>query len=59
MFTQFCNIIISKCFFFFFFRDERDPLNDDDSIKKTLSVEYDGRTVHSRSGDFVGRNSAV
>lgn len=42
-------------------RDEHEPLNtmDCDSMKKPLSVEYDGRNVHSRSGDFVGKNSAV
>ncbi|XP_031621318.1 fasciclin-2 isoform X3 [Contarinia nasturtii] len=42
--------------------DEHEPLNtmDCDSMKKPLSVEYDGRTVHSRSGgDFFGKNSAV
>lgn len=56
--------LISTYFFFLYkfkHRDEHEPLNamDCDSMKKPLSVEYDGRTVHSRSGDFVGKNSAV
>lgn len=44
------------------YRDEREPLNspmDDELMKKPLSVEYDGRSVHARSGDLIGKNSAV
>lgn len=51
-----------KLHFSDFNRDERDPLNspmDTDSMKKPLSVEYDGRSVHSRSGDLIGKNSSV
>lgn len=28
-------------------------------IKNNSSVEYNGRTVQSRSGDLIGKNSAV
>ncbi|XP_055380619.1 fasciclin-2 [Condylostylus longicornis] len=40
--------------------DEKQPLNTPTgSIKKNSSVEFDGRFVHSRSGDIIGKNSAV
>lgn len=59
--NNFDIITLTFSFFNFVHRDEHEPLNtmDCDSMKKPLSVEYDGRTVHSRSGDFLGKNSAV
>lgn len=55
------HIPLNKIMFFYIRdRDEHEPLNGDcDLMKKPLSAEYDGRTVHSRSGDFLGKNSAV
>ncbi|CAD7087678.1 unnamed protein product [Hermetia illucens] len=41
-------------------REEKEPLHTPPgSIKKNSSVEFDGRVVHSRSGDIIGKNSAV
>lgn len=56
------STIIIFCEISFPGRDEREPLNspmDIDSMKKPLSVEYDGRSVHARSGDLIGKNSSV
>lgn len=40
--------------------EENEPLNSPNgSIKKNSTVEFDGRVVHSRSGDVIGKNSAV
>lgn len=42
--------------------DEKQPLSTSptNSIKKQpSSVDYDGHVVHSRSGEILGKNSAV
>uniref|UniRef100_A0A182UKM4 Uncharacterized protein n=1 Tax=Anopheles melas TaxID=34690 RepID=A0A182UKM4_9DIPT len=43
--------------------DEKQPLNTPQPaaspLKVNSSVEYDGRVVHSRSGEIIGKNSAV
>uniref|UniRef100_A0A2M4AFG3 Putative neural cell adhesion molecule n=2 Tax=Anopheles triannulatus TaxID=58253 RepID=A0A2M4AFG3_9DIPT len=44
--------------------DEKQPLNTQppnggSPVKVNSSVEYDGRVVHSRSGDIIGKNSSV
>lgn len=64
--------IFSHIFFFIFslhnilFRrddDEMEPLNSPmnggEPIKRDFSAEFDGRVVHSRNGDIIGKNSAV
>uniref|UniRef100_A0A182M4I8 Uncharacterized protein n=1 Tax=Anopheles culicifacies TaxID=139723 RepID=A0A182M4I8_9DIPT len=44
--------------------DEKQPLNTQPAaagspLKVNSSVEFDGRVVHSRSGEIIGKNSAV
>ncbi|XP_049531645.1 fasciclin-2 isoform X2 [Anopheles darlingi] len=44
--------------------DEKQPLNTQppnggSPVKVNSSVEFDGRVVHSRSGDIIGKNSSV
>ncbi|XP_055913981.1 fasciclin-2 isoform X2 [Eupeodes corollae] len=40
--------------------DEKQPLHSPPgSIKKDSSLEFDGKFVHSRSGEIIGKNSAV
>ncbi|XP_058062459.1 fasciclin-2 isoform X2 [Anopheles bellator] len=43
--------------------DEKQPLNTQpttaSAMKVNSSVEFDGRVVHSRSGDIIGKNSSV
>ncbi|XP_057661874.1 fasciclin-2 isoform X1 [Diorhabda carinulata] len=36
-------------------RDEREPLHEE----KQMSVEFDGKFVHSKSGEIIGKHSAV
>ncbi|BFG00342.1 fasciclin-2 [Drosophila madeirensis] len=41
-------------------RDEKEPLRTPTgSIKQNSTIEFDGRFVHSRSGEIIGKNSAV
>jgi len=43
-----------------FRRDEKEPLRTPTgSIKQNSTIEFDGRFVHSRSGEIIGKNSAV
>lgn len=35
------------------------PINGHGPAKRDFSAEFDGRMVHSRSGDIIGKNSAV
>lgn len=49
-----------------FNRDEKEPLKDcndraiiDGSMMRNTSVEFDGRRVHAKTGDIIGKNSAV
>lgn len=52
--------LITFLLHFYSNRDEHEPLNmDSDCMRKPLSAEYDGRTVHSRSGEFIGKSSPV
>ncbi|XP_034666331.1 fasciclin-2 isoform X2 [Drosophila subobscura] len=40
--------------------DEKEPLRTPTgSIKQNSTIEFDGRFVHSRSGEIIGKNSAV
>ncbi|KAH8420233.1 hypothetical protein KR009_007698 [Drosophila setifemur] len=40
--------------------DEKEPLHTPTgSIKQNSTIEFDGRFVHSRSGEIIGKNSAV
>ncbi|XP_061402949.1 fasciclin-2 isoform X3 [Musca vetustissima] len=40
--------------------DEKQPLQTPtESIKQNSTVEFDGKFVHSRSGEIIGKNSAV
>lgn len=67
-------IKLSQRFFLIIHRDENEPLNiggngngpnnhsnGGSSIitKQNSLIEFDGRMVHSRSGDIIGKNSAV
>uniref|UniRef100_A0A1B0FGZ4 Uncharacterized protein n=1 Tax=Glossina morsitans morsitans TaxID=37546 RepID=A0A1B0FGZ4_GLOMM len=41
-------------------RDEKQPLQTPTgSMKQNSTVEFDGKFVHSRSGEIIGKNSAV
>ncbi|TDG42504.1 hypothetical protein AWZ03_011073 [Drosophila navojoa] len=40
--------------------DEKEPLRTPTgSLKQNSTIEFDGRFVHSRSGEIIGKNSAV
>ncbi|KAG4069565.1 hypothetical protein HA402_006931 [Bradysia odoriphaga] len=39
--------------------EEKEPLNTPCGSMKNSIVEYDGRVVHSRSGEIIGKNSSV
>lgn len=41
-------------------RDEKEPLKEDEAIKRNSSVEFDGHRVYATSGGpIIGKNSAV
>lgn len=48
-----------QSFIIFFHREEKEPLNTPCGSMKNSSVEFDGRVVHSRSGEIIGKNSSV
>lgn len=39
------------------FREEKEPLNQ--PVSKSVSVEFDGRQVYTKSGEIIGKHSAV
>lgn len=49
------------------FRDEKEPLQPnnrnqgviDNEMKRNTSIEFDGRRVISKTGEIIGKNSAV
>lgn len=39
--------------------EEREPLKSNENGEKPMTVEYDGRQVYSKSGEIIGKHSAV
>lgn len=41
---------------YMYYREERTPLK---AEEKSVTLEYDGRQVHTKSGEIIGKHSAV